>query len=206
MSTNWTPTTLVAIADDYDRDMADANAALSSRYGVYLAQNAKDLYDDERFDPAIFSAWAWSVARGPIMSPGYVRTRPDLQTVRFHRSDEDGRPYVVVGVPIQHHSLSKEVRPPHRVDDWEADRFGSGDYHSMVVPHDGKLTPKSSLLISAELRVPADDWPLHQPGDWTQLHELLVDDAKNAVARLVELINAHVGPQVAALLGDGGTW
>ena len=206
---DWTPTTLVRVDDDYDRANADRDSALSSRYGVYLTKNLNILWEEERTDPAAFASWAWSVATGPIMSPGYIRIRPDLQNVQVSRSDYDGTLYVTVGVPVRPDSLVDRARPPWTVRSWEndSDSWESGDYRSLVAPRDSSSDPKSTLLVSAELRVPATGWALHQPGDWTQFKELLVDDAKVAVDRLVQLINTHIGPKVAALVGDeGGTW
>jgi hypothetical protein len=203
----WTPTTLVRVDDDYDREMADRGSALSSRLGHYLAKNLDNIFEDERADPVIFARWAWSVATGPIMSPGYVRTRPDLRAVHVQRSSWDGTLYVAVDVPLPHHRLTKESRPPYEVRDWERDRYTvGGEYAALEAPDDSDKDPRATLLTTTELRVPATGWELHQPGDW-RIQELLIDDAKQTLALLVDQINRHLGPKVAALLGDpGGSW
>ena len=201
----WTETTLVQIADDYDREMADAGSALSSRFGHYLREHLGDIFEDERTDPVIFSRWVWSVATGPIMSPGYVRVRPDL-SVTIERSYDDGHLYAVVGVPLKHHHLAQESRPPYDVGDWEREQNWVGEFPPLGAPFDRPERCRTTVLTTAELRVPASDWELHQPGDWT-VEELLINDAKQAAALLVDQINDRVGPKVAALLGaPGGSW
>lgn len=204
--TTWSSTTLVAVADDYDREMGDSNAPLDSRFGRYLTQHMNDLWEEDRTDPAAFLVWAWSVGTGPIMSPGYVRVRPDLGSVRLTQSQHDGRLLVVIETPVQHGQLAQSVRPPYAVRDWETDRYSySSDGPSAL--QDPEDESKPALLLSAVLRLPADDWKLHQPaGEWP-VEELLIDDAKQAIAVAVKHINAAAGHQIAKLIGDeGGRW
>jgi hypothetical protein len=111
--TDWSTTTLVRIHEDYDREMGDSNAPLDSRFGRYLSQKLDDgLFEEDRKDPAAFLVWAWYVATPPIMSPGYVRIRPDLGAVRLTTSQEDGRLLVEIETPVQHGQLASVVRPP----------------------------------------------------------------------------------------------
>ncbi|WP_431776497.1 hypothetical protein [Streptomyces cucumeris] len=204
--TDWSSTTLVRIADDYDREMGDSNAPLDSRFGRYLSQHMDDLWDDDRTDPAAFLAWAWRVGTGPIMSPGYVRIRPDLGSVRLTQSQEDGRLLVVIETPVQHGQLAQSVRPPYSMRDWETDRYdySSDGYSRLQDPMDES---KPALLLSATLRLPADGWELHQPAGKWPVEELLIDDAKQAVEVAVRHINAEAGPRVAKLIGaEGGHW
>ncbi|MFC6364257.1 hypothetical protein, partial [Nonomuraea thailandensis] len=122
--TGWSSTTLVRIADDYDREMGDSNAPLDSRYGRYLTQCMNDLWDEDRTDPAAFLVWAWSVGTGPIMSPGYVRIRPDVGAVRLTQSQEDGRLLVEVETPVQHGQLAPGALAPYAAArDWEPDPY-----------------------------------------------------------------------------------
>ncbi|MFY0516119.1 hypothetical protein ACOMD4_37900 [Streptomyces anulatus] len=205
--TNWSSTTLVRVADDYDREMGDSNAPLDSRFGRYLAQKLDDgLWEEDRTDPAAFLVWAWHVATPPVMSPGYVRIRPDLGAVRLTQSQEDRRLLVVIETPVQHGQLAPGVRPPYTVRDWETDRYSySSDGPSAL--HDPEDESKPALLLSATLRLPADDWTLHQPAGKWPVEELLIDDAKQAVAVAVASINRTAGHMVAKLVGDeGGHW
>ncbi|OEJ20822.1 hypothetical protein AR457_41880 (plasmid) [Streptomyces agglomeratus] len=205
--TDWSATTLVQVADDYDREMGDNNAPLDSRFGRYLAQRLDDLWDEDRTDPKAFLVWAWNVATPPIMSPGYVRIRPDLGTVRLIESQYDGRLLVQIETPIQHGQLARDVRPPYDVRDWEADRyaFSSDRSHLPLQPPEDESKP--ALLLAATLRLPADDWTLHKPAGTWPVEELLIDDAKQAVAVAVAGINRIAGHRVAKLVGDeGGHW
>jgi hypothetical protein len=204
--TDWSSTTLVRVADDYDREMGDSNAPLDSRFGRYLAQRLDDLWDDDRTDPAAFLVWAWHVATPPIMSPGYVRIRPDLGSVRLTQSQEDGRLLVVIETPVQHGQLAPSVRPPYTVRDWETDRYSySSDGPSAL--QDPEDESKPALLLTATLRLPADGWTLHRPAGKWPVEELLIDDAKQAVAVAVAGINRDAGPMVAKLVGaEGGHW
>jgi hypothetical protein len=205
--TTWSGTTLVAVADDYDRDMGDSGAPLDSRFGRYLAQRLEGgLFEEDRTDPKAFVQWAWHVATPPIMSPGYVRIRPDLGAVRLTQSQEDGRLLVEIETPVQHGQLAPGVRPPYTVRDWETDRYAysSDGPLRLQAPEDES---KPALLLAATLRLPADDWTLHQPaGEWP-VEELLIDDAKRAVAIAVAGINRIAGHRLAKLIGnEGGHW
>jgi hypothetical protein len=204
--TTWTTTTLVAIADDYDREMSDTNAPLDSRFGRYLTQNLDNLWEEDRDDPKAFAVWAWSVATGPIMSPGYVRHRPDLSSVRLTQSQYDGRLLVEITTPVRHGQLAAPARPPYAVRDWEEDRhdFSSDRFRGAYAPEDES---QPALLMSAVLRLPADDWTLHKPAGSWPVEELLIDDAKNAVTVAVQNINRTAGTRIAALIGsEGGKW
>jgi hypothetical protein len=200
--TAWTDTTLVAVADEYDREAGDRNAPLDSRFGRYLTRRMDDLWEEDRGDPADFLCWAWAVATPPVMSPGYVRIRPDLTSVRLSRSQYDGRLLLEITTPVGHGQLAAGVRPPYAVRDWEINRYDASDrFRSLHAPEDES---KPALLLSGVLSLPADNWTLHQPaGEWP-LEELLVDDAKNAIAVAVEYINRAAGPQIAKLIGSGG--
>ncbi|WP_435059508.1 hypothetical protein [Streptomyces sp. bgisy060] len=204
--TDWPSTTLVRINDEYDREMSDTGAPLDSRFGRYLAQRVHHLDGDARTNPTDFLCWAWSVATPPVMAPGYVRIRPDLKAVRLVHAEADRSLLLEVDVPLQHHLLTREVRPPYTVQQWE-EETSYGSHEEPRHHYEPRDERRPALMVSATLRIPAADWKLHQPGDWTQLEELLVDDAKNAVTVAVDHINHAAGPQIAALLGnEGGQW
>ncbi|TLQ39008.1 hypothetical protein [Streptomyces marianii] len=204
--TDWSTTTLVRIDDPYDRNRSDTGAPLDSRFGRYLARRVNELEDDERTNPVDFLIWAWNIATPPVMSPGYVRIRHDLKAVRLDHSEEDRSLLLAVEVPVRHHILPRGNRPPYNVSDWEENHhFGPPESYRPHYPPRDESRP--ALLLSAVLRLPAADWTLHKPGDWSRVEEFLVDDAKQAVATAVDHINRTAGPRIAALLGDeGGAW
>ncbi|MFD5079606.1 hypothetical protein [Streptomyces sp. NPDC058371] len=79
--TTWSTTTLVRVADDYDREMGDSNASLDSRFGRYLTQ---------RFDGLACHAARFKNANRPrsscsssdIEPPGVVPGQEGISTPR----------------------------------------------------------------------------------------------------------------------------
>ena len=132
------------------------------------------------------------------MSPGYVYIRPDLQALRLTRAEEDGSLVVEVGVPLTHHALARDVRPPFEVEDWHTPWSSEDGYRNHWPPANEK---KPAVLVSALLEEPAGDWDLFVPSGG-ESEEALVDDAQQAVQTVARLINEHIGPRVAALLAD----
>ncbi|GHB75954.1 hypothetical protein GCM10010331_74780 [Streptomyces xanthochromogenes] len=184
---DWDPTTLVRVDREYDRRNAD------SRFGSYISARTEELFEEDRTDRALFTAWAWRIATPPVMSPGYIDIRPDL-SVTFDR-DEDGDPIVKVTMPLPHRALAREHRPGYEVGDWEAP-YGRGEtYPQLWAP---AYIKRTAVLASAVMLVPATDWTLFVPSGRP---EQLVDDAQLAVETAARLINEYVGPQVADLLG-----
>ncbi|MFF7459342.1 hypothetical protein [Kitasatospora sp. NPDC008115] len=103
--------TLAIVDDIRDREQASDGY---SRYGAYIAQHADDFQDDgEPLRPVDFAAVAWAVATHPVMSPGYVDVRPDIQPLTVHR-DYDGRPVLGAKVGLRHHDLThRPAGHPH---------------------------------------------------------------------------------------------
>jgi len=194
----WTPTTLVRIDDDYDREMADR--AGGSRFAAYVAQNRKAFnpWGDEEPDPVMFAAAAWRTATGPVMSPGYVRRRPDLSRVTAQREEWDGGLVLAVEVPLQHHRLAGP-RLPYQWGDWETDSFQySGDeYQHLVEPEAHRH--QVAVLTTTSVQILAKGWPLPTPTA-TEGPEL-VEQARQMLRVLVDGINREAGPVVARLLG-----
>lgn len=194
---SWGPTTLALTDDSYDRSNASDG---HSRYGAYLAQRIGDFHEygepDTPLPPQEFAAAAWSVATSPIMSPGYVRTRPDLAGITVHLADDGDGLVARVLVPLQHRDLA--TRLPYNWRQWEPIRYhgDAGAYQSFIAPADRH----AAILTTAEVRVLLDTAHLvaqehvHSRG--------LVADAKRAVQALVSDINRQVGPMVAALKGE----
>jgi hypothetical protein len=193
--TAWTPTTLVGIDDAYDRARASDG---HSRLGAYLADRADRFHEYGEPDTPLtaeeFAAAVWEVATSPVMSPGYVRTRPDLGHVRLAFAEDGSGLVARVGVPVSHGAL--RTRLPYAWRDWETDRYGLADeepYRQLVAPGD----ERPAVLFTAEVAAPLAGCELHTP---TATHgHGLVADAKRALRLLVTHVNAKAGPMVATV-------
>lgn len=201
--TDWTPSTLAAINDAYDR----ANASNGrSRYEAYLGHNAnlfRSAWSDTPSpveDPAEFAAHAWTVATGPIMSPGFVELRPDLHNIHLRRSEADGSLFADITVPLHHDQIGGRGRFPYDWQDWQIEHdFGNVDYDNWVEPDSLK---RPAVLASATVRVPGGTWT-DLPTPTAYEGPALFDEARQAVSVLVTCINQDAGPIVAKLLGNG---
>lgn len=197
----WTPATIARIDDEYDRERASNG---SSRLGAYLDDRLDSFHEwDEPHTPVSaeeFAAAVWEVATSPMMSPGYVRIRPDLGRVRV-QSREDGEGLLVsVAVPLLHSAL--KTRLPFQWRDWEPYRLHletDERYDSLIAPEDGD---RPTVVVTAEVRAPLVG-PLHTPTvtRGRELHE----DAKAALRLLVDQVNAAAGPIVATMNGEAVT-
>ncbi|MFI8085989.1 hypothetical protein ACIF6L_35005 [Kitasatospora sp. NPDC086009] len=202
MSLAWSPTTLVRI--DYDYDRANADHAGGSRYAAYVRMKGEAFNywgDESDLDPARFAGEAWRIATGPVMSPGFVRIRPDLTSVRVYRDDYEGALAVAVSMPLSHGHLVGADRWPYDWQDWERERFSADDEFR------GRETPdlvqdKVAVLTNTTVRLTLPKAHLHVPT--TLSGPGLVMDATTAVETLVELVNQHAGSAVARVLGQTG--
>ncbi|MGX4738437.1 hypothetical protein [Kitasatospora griseola] len=182
---SFTRSTL-AIADDVSdrRDASDGH----SRFGSYLARNAHRLHDDGRpLSAQDFAFAVWRIATAPIMSPGYLRFRPDLHAVTLvpHREDLD-RVAIRIDVPLRHHRLA--ARPDHRLADWQRDVWATADgFTALAEP---RHTGRTALLATATLLLPVPDHVLIAPTA-TEPGWRMTSQAKDAVTALVIWANAH---------------
>ncbi|WP_435238222.1 hypothetical protein [Streptomyces sp. YPW6] len=196
--TAWTPTTLVGIDDAYDRARASDG---HSRLGAYLADRPGRFHEygepDTPLTAAEFAAAVWEVATSPVMSPGYVHTRPDLGAVRLAFAEDGSGLVARVTVTLPHSAL--RTRLPYAWRDWGPDRYGladEGPYRQLVAPGDDR----PAVLVTAEVSAPLAGCSLHTPTA-TRSHGL-VADAKQALRLLVAHVNAHAGPMVATVHGQ----
>ncbi|MEV7422847.1 hypothetical protein [Streptomyces sp. NPDC091212] len=180
----WTPGILARIDDEYDRTNASDGI---SRYGAYLNQHTPDFHEYGEPDTPLpapeFAAAAWRVATAPVMSPGYVRLRPDITAVDCAFTD-DGLLMLMVTMPVPHSALAARV--PYAWRDWERDRYGftEGPYQRLVEPEG------PAILVSAEIRIVVNGLaaPEHVRGPG------LLDDARTALGVLVHRLNGAAGP------------
>ncbi|MFF2075375.1 hypothetical protein ACFVXG_11570 [Kitasatospora sp. NPDC058162] len=176
----------LAIADDiHDREHASNG---NSRYGSYLARNARLLHDDgQPLTAAEFACSAWQIATSPIMSPGYVRIRPDVHAVTVVSANGDSRDVALrIEVPLRHSALAH--RPDRRLGDWQPDPWGSdrGSFWRLFEPD----ADKALLLTTATLLLPVPDHLLIEPGS-AELGPIMTIEAKSVVKELAVWANAH---------------
>ncbi|AEW95896.1 MULTISPECIES: hypothetical protein [Streptomycetaceae] len=192
MSVTWTPALLAAVDDAYDRRNASDGR---SRFGAYLRDRCARLHEDGTPLPAEdFAAAVWPIATAPVMSPGYVRLRPDIRAVTPAWS-EYGHLTVDVHVPLGRRALVADRAVPGRWRDWDRDLAPGEEPYRYWWEPDGD---RPALLTTTVIRLPVDDtWnlptPAHTGGPG------LVADAKSAVAAVADAVNRLAGPVVAAL-------
>jgi hypothetical protein len=205
MTTPWDDQTLVRIDDAYDLDRASDGV---SRFGEYLRLNGglfRDSWSDEPGpvqDPVEFAAHAWQVATGPIMVPGYVHVRPDLNGITLHRDEDDGALYADIRVPLRHDHIGGGARRfPYGWQDWETDRspWAESEYRGSMEPAG---TKRPSVLASAVIRVPCRDWEDQLAKPTAYEGRTLVTEAKQTVRTIVQHLNVDAAPIVARLLGS----
>lgn len=202
MTALWDDQTLARIDDDYDRDRASND---TSRFGEYLRLNSalfRDSWSDEPApveDPVEFAVHAWRTATGPVMSPGYVQTRPDLSAVTLHRDEYDGALYADIHLRLRHAYIGAGLKrfPYGKVQDWEPNRnWGDGDYTGLEEPRENK---EPSVLTSVIIRVPGRKWPgLVTPTAFEG--RTLLDEAQETLTAVVRNLNVDAAPIVARIL------
>ncbi|PWI43193.1 hypothetical protein [Streptomyces sp. ICBB 8177] len=194
MSIRWSPATVALPDGDYDRERASDGL---SRFGVYLRQNAAPLTDPGwPLSAAEFAASVWRIATEPVMSPGYIRTRPDLRAITPAWDEATGKLLFEVHLPLPHQALADRRAVPPRWRDWQHESVFGEDEHRWWAEPDGG---RPAVLTTCVIRLPVDDsWHLPEPGHLTPGHALTVA-AKQSVAAVAARLNEHAGPVVAAL-------
>ncbi|MEE1787739.1 hypothetical protein PUR71_33250 [Streptomyces sp. SP17BM10] len=184
-------------------DFTDHTLALcdggGSRYGAYLAQHAGRFHDDgDPLRPAHFAAEAWTVATSPVMSPGYVRLRPDIADVR-PAFDYNGGLLLRIEVRLRQRALADSLGPSGRFGDWWQHRplGDDGRRPRLIEPEE---YDRLAVLLTATLVVPVTDHLLPVPTA-TRGPEL-TEQARQAVHALAGVLNA-CAPPVNQLLAAG---
>jgi hypothetical protein len=175
---------------DRGHDRASASDGVS-RYGAYLRDHAPlfdpwgEAPDGVTTDPVEFAIAAFTVATGPIMSPGFVRWHGRVQDHGTSRGEHDGR--LLLSVTL---AVPSPVRLPW---DWRGwDRDFHGDWRE---PDDRRPVG----LCRLELRWPVATEQLPTPSRPKRPGVPSLADATCAVAVLVDQVNATVGPVLAEL-------
>ncbi|MCP2340179.1 hypothetical protein [Actinomadura rupiterrae] len=173
-----------------------------SRYGAYLRARTHmftDLDDSEAVtsDPVLFTRSAWVIACGPIMSPAYLEWLPErVQSVTTACSEHDGSLIARVQIAVPRPAQLRGLRG---FQDWTRDSTWGGP-RTYQTPYDDQMTDRPALLTSTVLLVAIPPEQLHQPV--TAPRWVAVADAKAAVRRLAELLDAHLEPVLSALDRD----
>ncbi|MFF2039003.1 hypothetical protein ACFVVX_01140 [Kitasatospora sp. NPDC058170] len=176
---------LVLTDDADDRERASDGR---SHYGVYLAARFHQItYGGDYADTMDFAIWAWQIATSPVMSPGYLRIRPDVAAITPHLTEDSGL-VMRIDIPLRHHALAHR---PARVDDWTRERNTWDDnprWTRLAQPEPTGDRP--TLLTTASLLVPVGDEHVivgtaRKPGPG------LIRDAKRAVKALAARVNDH---------------
>ncbi len=197
MSIRWSHTRVVA-ADDTS-DLHDASDRVS-RFGAYLRRHTARLREcDEPLNAAEFAAVVWSIATAPVMSPSYVRLRPDIHAVT-PTWDENGEGELMfdVHVRLPHSALSCARQLPGRWHGWA--NGPSLDDEGSYRPQWEPFRPGNAVLTTTVVRVlptAGGDLPHGDVRDASLLH-----DAKASVRAVVAAVNDQAAPVVAALRGD----
>ncbi|WP_406091478.1 hypothetical protein [Kitasatospora purpeofusca] len=188
--------TLAVVDDIRDREQASDG---HSRYGAYLAKYADDFHEDgEPLRPVDFAAVAWSVATAPVMSPGYVDVRPDVQPLTVRR-DHDGRAVLGTKVGLRHSDLARRPAGRLRALDWERNPWDRPDEPWPVLIGPDR-TDRPAVLVTATLLVPVPDDILLQPTA-ARPGRTLTHEAKQVVAALAAHANHALAPLVNDMLG-----
>ncbi|GGV39556.1 hypothetical protein GCM10010495_66150 [Kitasatospora herbaricolor] len=192
----FTAHTLALIDDAYDKANASDG---SSRFGSYLAVNAGRLHDaGAPLGPVDFAQAVWRIATSPVMSPGYVRIRPDLAALALVTTGEDyDRIALRIDVPLHHDVLTH--RPAARSEDWQHDPWHISTDRWLRHVEPGLDRP--ALLLTATLFVPVPEHVLTAPSV-ARPGPAMTREAKQTVRNLVEHANAHAR-LVSGLVGGG---
>ncbi|MFF2626004.1 hypothetical protein ACFVUN_09570 [Kitasatospora griseola] len=182
---DFTRSTL-AIADDVAdrRDASDGH----SRFSSYLAYNANLLHEDgDPLSAREFAFAVWQIATAPVMSPGYIRIRPDLHSLTLVSYGEDlDQVALRAEVPLRHHQLATPV--DHRLSDWQRDVWATdGTFTALKEP---RPTGRNALLVTATLLLPVPAYDLITPTA-TAPGWRMTAQAKDAVAALAAWANKH---------------
>ena len=179
----FTDQTLALIDDEYDRANASDG---SSRFRSYLAVNAGRLHEDGAPLSAVdFAHAVWRIATSPVMSPGYVRIRPDLAGVTLVTSGVDYDQLALrIDVPLRHRVLAR--RPAGRPGDWERDPWSSSNEWAAAI-EPGLRGP--ALLLTATLLVPLPEHALTAPSV-ARPGPAMTRQAKQTVWAIAEHANA----------------
>lgn len=178
---------------DHQYDIDNASDGVS-RYGAYIRQRrymfTDALEDQSRTE---FAAVAWQIARGPIMSPPYVRAHPQILDETICRSETGlvARVNLATGPPAE--LCFPTWRRAREWAGWPATAHGG---HFYVPEADEVRQPYLLTTTTALIPMSCPDLRLPVEGD---TRELLVAGAKSAVELLLEQLNEALIPLIGQI-------
>ncbi|MFI8265321.1 hypothetical protein [Streptomyces sp. NPDC085665] len=192
----WRRGIIARVDDGCDQEYGSSSGG---RLATYLRDHRDRMFDEDRDNQERVLAWAWEVATGPIMSPGYVRLRPDIHRLRLGRDDYDGSLFAQATFPVPHHQLNGRV--PYAIRDWTTGHRLSTPFPDLEEPDLSDGGSQNVYLVTGDLRIAVKGkFPYISPA-------APVDEVKEALAEVVRYLNEELAPKVDAALGiEGARW
>jgi hypothetical protein len=147
---------------------------------------------------------AWTLATGPVMSPGYVRCHPRIRRARLERSDWDGSLVAAVDLVIGQPGPLAWLRSNDDrgwLRDWPSERNPWTGADAWYEPSGSDIARGPYLLCQASMRFTVPQTGLAEPPAQRSM-PLLVTQCRDTIAGLVRTLNTIVGP-VIARIDDG---
>jgi hypothetical protein len=185
---------LLWVDDDYDRAHASDG---HSRYSAYLRDRARlfRTEDGPSSDPGEFAQLAFTLARPPIMSPGYVRGHPRVCDTGWCWDDE-GRAAVTLAL-VAPLPAGLAALLGGRWRGWQT--RGHGARRVWVEPTEND---RPAAYAALTLHVPINPTELPEPAYRTPDAVPDTGRAKAAVRAVCAQVNAHAAAVLAALEQD----
>lgn len=170
------------VDDTTDHDVASDGL---SRYGAYLRQKWALFHVDGPGHPPTqddvqFAVVAWTIARPPIMAPGYVSDHPRIQNATIHW-DDDARAAVAVQIAVP--AWPGAYRIPSHWRGWTCPPAAL----RWTAPYDND---RPTVLTSLTVRIPVAAEELPTPRYRSGAAETAA--AKRAVMSLCEIVNTEL--------------
>lgn len=207
MPRTWHRDKIIHVDREGDRERASDGY---SRFGSYVGAREVSFRDNfsggtpgkrtpyDPLTPIEFAQAAWFVATPPVMSPGLVDWRPDVQAVTLERNEDGDQMVVVLELPVSHGELASKIIP-HSYDDWTLVR-GWGDedgYARLEEPCVRSGHPAVTATVQIR-HIPT--WSLVVPTATTGRD--LVEEAIASVEATAAAINAELPEIIRTVRGE----
>jgi hypothetical protein len=191
---------------DHEYDRANASDDVS-RYGAYVRNSVSEFtecwdgtWDDPKSLRVDFTAAAWRVATGPVMTPGYVQFHPRILDAWLNRNGWDGSltATITLATPWPRPLASSHAwLADTRWQDWPVLRAFGADHVTYNEPTEQELARSAYLMASARLAFPIPDSGLPTPPSGPR--DDLEATARTAVSHVADVLNRIVTPVVKAI-------
>ncbi|MFB7592335.1 hypothetical protein [Streptomyces sp. NPDC056169] len=196
-NSTWRRGLIARVDNAYDEEYGSGR---SGRLATYLRDHRDRMFEEDRDNQSRVLVWAWDVATSPVMSPGYVRLRPDLFSLRLGREEWDGTLFAEARFPLPHHQLQGRV--PYKMTDWATDGLAGDPFAGLYEPSVSDSSAYGTFFLAeGRLRVPVTAKFPHVSA------EAPVAEVKEALLEVVLYLNDELAPRVDAALGiPGASW